>query len=169
MPASLDIRRLIPADASIYREFRLRGLRDHPDAFTSSFEEEAMRPLVVTQQRLAADSETSMWGAFIDDVLAGAIGLSRESRRKNRHKASVVAMYVPPEFSSRGIGRALIAEVIAHARAAGMEQLTLTVTASNARARALYAGAGFASFGVEPRAIKVDGVYYAKEHMILLL
>ena len=169
MPVSLEIRRLIPADAPIYREFRLRGLKDHPDAFTSSFEEESMRALAVTEKRLAADSETAIWGAFIDDVLAGAIGLSRESRRKNRHKASVVAMYVLPEFNRRGVGRALIAHVIAEARAAGIEQLTLTVTASNASALALYVSAGFARFGVEPRAIKVDDVYYAKEYMMLRL
>ena len=39
------IRRLMPDDAGEYRTLRLRALREHPDAFTSSFEEEQIRPL----------------------------------------------------------------------------------------------------------------------------
>ncbi len=35
--------------------------------------------------------------------------------------------------------------------------------------RQLYERCGFRSFGVEPRAIKVDGRYYAKNHMYLEL
>jgi GNAT superfamily N-acetyltransferase len=165
----VNIRQLTPADAPIYRAFRLRGLREHPDAFTSSFEEEATRPLVVTEQRLAAGGDTCILRAFDDDVLAGAVGLTRETRRKSAHKGTLIAMYVQPELARRGIGRALVAAIIAHARTSGLEQLVLTVTASNVHARTLYASAGFATFGVEPRAIAVDGVYYAKEHMTMRL
>ncbi len=78
-------------------------------------------------------------------------------------------MYVMPEYARRGIARALLAHAIDAARAAGLEQLTLTVTQDNTAARELYASAGFATFGVEPRAIKVDGAYFAKEHMVLML
>jgi ribosomal protein S18 acetylase RimI-like enzyme len=159
----------VPTDAPAYREFRLRGLREHPEAFTSSFEEDVVKPIAATETRLAADGDTAMWGAFVDGGLAGGIGLSRETRRKNRHKADVVAMYVLPEYGRRGIGRALLDRAIAYARDAGIEQLTLTVTQTNAAARELYAAAGFVTFGVEPRAIKVAGEYFAKEHMILSL
>ena len=58
----------------------------------------------------------------------------------------------------------------AEARAiAGLEQINLTVTHSNAEARALYLEAGFVSFGVEKNALKVDGTYYDKEYMTLTL
>ena len=165
----MNVRQLTPADAPIYREFRLRGLREHPDAFTSSFEEEAARSLEVTEQRLAAGGDTCILGAFEGDALAGAVGLTRETRRKAAHRGTVVAMYVQPEFARRGVGRTLVDAIIAHARTFGLEQLVLTVTATNVHARRLYASAGFASFGVEPRAINVDGVYYDKEHMTLRL
>ena len=165
----MRIRRLVPADATVYREFRLRGLREHPEAFTSSFAEDAAKPIAATEARLAADSDTSMWGAFVDGVLAGGIGLARETRQKNRHKADIVAMYVLPEYGRQGIGRALLTHIIAVARDAGIEQLTLTVTQTNAAARALYAATGFVTFGIEPRAIKVDGTYFAKEHLLLSL
>jgi ribosomal protein S18 acetylase RimI-like enzyme len=50
-----------------------------------------------------------------------------------------------------------------------VEQLVLTVTRSNQAAAKLYKGAGFVTFGLEPRAIKVDGEYFDKEHMFLFL
>ncbi|MEO8506816.1 MAG: GNAT family N-acetyltransferase [Betaproteobacteria bacterium] len=162
------MRRLVPADAAAYRVVRLRGLREHPEAFTSSYEDDVQKPLAATQARLAA-AESPLYGAFVDGVLAGGIGMSRESRGKGRHKADIVAMYVMPEFARRGIARALLARAIDEARAAGLLQLTLTVTQTNTAARELYASVGFATFGVEPRAIKVDGAYLAKEHMVLML
>ena len=39
---------------------------------------------------------------------SGVVGLAREARAKNRHKAVVFGMYVAPEFARRGIGAALI-------------------------------------------------------------
>lgn len=98
------------------------------------------------------------------------MGTGRETRTKNRHKTVVFGMFVAPEHRRRGVGSALLAHAIAEARAQrGVEQLVLTVTASNASARALYARHGFRSFGVEPRAIRVDGRYFDKDHMILFL
>ena len=167
---NLEIRRLIPDDAPQYRELRLRGLAAHPDAFTSSHDEEAGKPLAATQRRLAPDSPDRVWGAFVAGELAGVLGLTPESRAKSRHKAHVFGMYVASAFGGRGIGKALLAHVIHIARETPhIEQLTLTVTQGNGAARALYARAGFETFGVEPRAIRVDGVYLAKEHMVLFL
>ena len=123
-------------------------------------------PVATTEQRLAADSPDRVFGAFVADELAGIVGLSRERRAKNRHKGSVFGMYVAPEHGRQGIGAALVRHVIGTARQEGIEQLVLTVTDTNVSARTLYERSGFRSFGVEPRAIRVDGVYYDKNHMI---
>ena len=165
------IRRLLVADAPVYRELRLRGLALHPDAFTSSADEERAKPLAWTEARLAADGNDVVYGAFDDGgTLVGVVGVGREARAKNRHKAVVFGMFVAPEHAGRGVGSALLAYAIADAREQrGVEQLVLTVTASNASARNLYARHGFRSFGVEPRAIRVDDRYFDKDHMILFL
>jgi RimJ/RimL family protein N-acetyltransferase len=163
------VRILTAADAAAFRELRLRALEEHADAFTSSCEEEARKPLAATEERLSAGDNT-FWGAFVDGALQGMVGLSREPRAKNRHKGDVVAMYVAPESGRRGLGRTLLRTVIDHARdVLGLEQLVLSVTRSNEAARQLYRSAGFTSLGVEPRAIKVAGAYFDKERMILFL
>lgn len=169
MTAPLSVRTLTTADAPVFRALRLRALKEHPDAFTSSYEEEVEKPLSATEQRIAGDGNV-FWGAFVHGQICGMIGLTREARTKNRHKANVVAMYVAPECGRRGLGRALLRALLDHARnVAKLEQLVLTVTRGNVGATELYKAAGFEAFGVEPRAIKVDGAYHDKEHMILFL
>jgi RimJ/RimL family protein N-acetyltransferase len=168
--SDLALRRLDPDDAAAYRTLRLRGLLEHPDAFTSSHAEESERPLAVTERRIAADSPDWVFGAFVDGGLAGVVGLAREPRTKNRHKAGVFGMYVAPDHARHGIGAALLRHAIEAARSVpGLEQLVLTVTETNVAARELYEKFGFRSFGIEPRAIRVNDVYYDKNHMILFL
>lgn len=170
-PAIL-VRRLTPADADAYRELRLRALREHPAAFTSSYEEDVRKPAAAWSQRLAGADDADEWvlGAFDDDTLVGLAGLAREARAKSRHKATVFGMYVAAEATGRGIGRALLAELVARARQrVGLTQLVLTVTRDNDGARELYAAAGFRTFGVEPRAVRVGDAWHDKEHMILFL
>lgn len=166
----MEIRRLTPGDASAYRSLRLRAFRDHPEAFTSSFEEANHLPLAASEMRLAAEHH-KFWGAFEGGKLCGMIGLELETRLKSQHKATVVSMYVPPERTRHGIGLALLDALVQDARASGIELLVLTVTDGNGNVSAakLYERAGFRSFGIEPRAIKVDGRAYAKNHMYLEL
>jgi RimJ/RimL family protein N-acetyltransferase len=166
----MSIRILTRADAAAFRELRLRALREHPEAFTSSFDEEVQKPLSVTEQRIAGQDGNVFWGAFVDGEIRGMVGLMREPRTKNHHKADIVAMYVAPELGRRGLARGLLQAAIDYARnEARVEQLVLTVTRTNQAAAKLYKAAGFVTFGLEPRAIKVDGEYFDKEHMIVFL
>jgi ribosomal protein S18 acetylase RimI-like enzyme len=165
----VDIRHLTAMDAPAFRALRLRALREHPEAFTSSDEEDEKVPLAATEQRLQPGEDRRFWGAFETTSLQGIVGLERERRAKNRHKATVVGMYVAPECAGRGIGRALVDAVLREARDSGLGLLVLTVTEGNHAAISLYEGAGFHSFGVEPDAIRVGGRSFAKKHMYLEL
>ena len=169
MHEQTQIRRLEVADAPVYRALRLRALREHADAFTSSSEEENVRPLAYTEKRLRAVGDGKLWGAYVGGEMAGMVGLSFEARVKNRHKGLLVSMYVAPEYSGQGLGLSLVDTVVHDARASGLELVTLTVTDSNHAAIALYLKCGFTAFGTEPDAIRVNGVSFGKTHMYLSL
>jgi ribosomal protein S18 acetylase RimI-like enzyme len=168
--SDIAIRRLAPDDVVEYRALRLRGLKEHPDAFTSGYDEEAAKPSSATEARLAPEAGGRMWGTFVEGTLVGAIGLLREPRVKIRHKGEVFGMYVVRERAGQGVGAALLAHLLGETRCEpGLTQLTLTVTETNVAARRLYEKFGFRSFGIEPRAIRVGDTHFDKNHMILFL
>lgn len=164
----MQIRRLEPADAACYQRLRLRGLREHPEAFTSAYEEVLLQPLSTPERRLASPDE-KVWGAFAGGMLAGMIGLNHETRLHNRHKATLVGMYVAQEFAGLGLGQALIQTVLQEARDSQVTLIVLTVTEGNQAALALYRRAGFSAFGAEPDAVRVRGVSHGKVHMAVQL
>ena len=79
-------------------------------------------------------------------------------------------MYVRSEEQGKGIGRALLSKAIDLVRSLpGLEQIELAVVTRNKQARSLYASLGFASYGIDPRALLVDGEYIDEERMVLFL
>lgn len=140
----------------------------HPEAFTSSVAERAALPLSWWQARLSDGASASdiVLGGFIDDALAGVVGLSFEKREKAKHKATLFGMYVPPDFRHSGIGSKLVRAALEVARGRdGLRVLQLTVTEGNPAAQALYERCGFIAFGIEPLAVAVDGGFVSKVHM----
>ncbi len=168
----MEIRRLTEADAPEFWRLRLRALREHPEAFATAYEEVRDRSLA----DVAADFRTRYTGidsvilGALDPALVGLIGCYREEGAKRRHKAAIWGMYVAPEAQRRGIGRALLAVAIAHARAwPEVQQIQLGVMSDNEPARALYRSAGFEVSGVERRSLRVGARYLDEEHMVLHL
>ncbi len=165
----LELRLLTPADAAAFRDIRLRALREDATAFTSSTEEFSHQTLDKIAVRFRSDPvENFMLGAFQDRKLVGMVGFYREPQVKQRHKGSIVSMYVVPEARGRGLGRALLRDAIRRVRdIEGVENLLLGVMVSQTAARKLYASLGFTVYGREARALCVDGQYYDEEFMQL--
>ncbi len=62
-------------------------------------------------------------------------------------EAEILSLAVAPAARRHGIGRTLLAGALAAAAARGARAVFLEVAATNAPARALYAGAGFTEIG----------------------
>lgn len=166
----MEIRTLNGDDITAYHPLRLQALREHPEAFSSDYEDELRRDAAEAAQRLQPSPDRFMLGAWVDGALVGVLGLNRSPGRKVRHRAGLGAMYVAPNFRRQGVGQALIAAVIQHARALpDLEELVLAVTVGNDPARRFYLAAGFVPSYVEPRYIKHDGRYFDIEWMSLRL
>ncbi|WP_224281082.1 GNAT family N-acetyltransferase [Streptomyces sp. LS1784] len=169
----VELRRLRSADAEPYRAFRLAALRETPTAFTSSHAEEAGKPLSATLRRLAEaeDGPGALIGAFDGTgALVGTAGLRVPPRGQERHKGTLYGMAVARSAAGRGIGRALVDEVLHTAAQDGrLRQVLLTVSEGNEPALRLYTVCGFEVWGREPRAVLVDGRAVAKLHMVRLL
>lgn len=156
------IRQLTETDAAAYRGIRLEALRLHPDAFSASFETESAQPLAFFAGRLA---DNAVFGGFADGALMGTAGFRAGSGLKQAHRATFWGMYVRAPARGLGLADALVLAVIAHARTRAL-QLHLTVVADNAGARKLYDRHGFEAYGVDPRALRVDGRFHDEVLML---
>ena len=166
----ITIRLLALPDLPAYKALRDEALRTTPEAFTSDYATEVRKPPSAYASRLGeAQSGHCMWGAFHETgALLGSIALQKEQRLQQQHCAHVAGMMVSPAAQGHGIAMQLIAACAYSARAtARLDQLILTVTASNLHVVRLYERAGFKAWGLLPRAIKVNGLYFDKLHMRL--
>jgi ribosomal protein S18 acetylase RimI-like enzyme len=151
------LRRLAAPDAEAFREVRLEGLRNHPEAFGSSWEEESQKPLAWFAERL--DNSVLLAGFTDDRRILGIAAFAIQQALKTRHKGFLWGMYVRPEARGSGLAQALVEGVLSEARGS-VEEIQLTVVTTNAAAIRLYARHGFKEYGIERRALKVGDRYY---------
>ena len=152
---------------------RLRALREHPEAFSQSYESQLSTPIADVAERLRAASEAPhdfILGVFVGGALSGMMGFRRERSAKRRHKAEIWGVYVAAEAQGRGLGRRMMRDAIRRAsHMAGLEQINLAVVSGNPAARRLYLSLGFEPYGLERRAVFVNGMYLDDEFMTLFL
>ncbi|MFC5653600.1 GNAT family N-acetyltransferase [Paenibacillus solisilvae] len=160
---------LEPTDAETYRNFRLEALLNHPEAFSSSYEEEKEFSLESFERRLN-DDHSFTFGMFDNGQLMGIVTLVLENRLKLQHRAKIVGMYVEPAKRRSGIGKQLMLEAIKKAKESkGVEQIYLSVISNNEPARQLYSSLGFETYGTDQRALKVGNRYLDDELMMLFV
>ncbi|GIF49797.1 acetyltransferase (GNAT) family protein [Asanoa ferruginea] len=145
-----------------------------------------VRELLTTVVEGAAVSEAALLVAYAsDDDVVGPAGLDaapmpladgtvlagigywrRYARQTHRPHADLERVAVPAGYQGRGIGRAITEGLVASARKAGIEVLTLDARGDNERALALYRTLGFNEYGrlidfVAVGHLRYDKVLYA--------
>ncbi len=158
----IDIIPLSSEQAPAFRDIRLAALLQAPQAFGASHAIESVKPLAFFEERLC----TSMvWAAQRNGTLVGVACLAPGMSDREKHKGFIWGVFVSPEVRGQGISRALLTTLLNWADQ-HYEQVTLTVTATNSAALALYQQAGFDVFGREPRALK-DKTGYSDEVLMV--
>ncbi|OJW27296.1 MAG: hypothetical protein BGO51_05395 [Rhodospirillales bacterium 69-11] len=162
-----SIRRIGPSDAAAFRGLRLAALAAHPEAFGSSYEEEAAAG--PDDLRLLPSPPGFLLGGFAGPTLVATTGVAVSPRVKQRHKGTLWGVYVDPAHRGGGIATSLVKAAVQEAREAGLRVLLLAVTLGNDAAIRRYEAAGFRRVGIEPRALCVDGRFLDEAVMALLL
>ncbi|MGK7228477.1 GNAT family N-acetyltransferase [Streptomyces hygroscopicus] len=105
--------------------------------------------------------------AYLDRRLVGLGYWLRYSRPTHRPHADLEKIAVSAAVHGRGVGRALTAALIADAREAGIEVLTLDARGDNTHALRLYRSLGFTEYGRLPDFVAVGEHRYDKVFCML--
>ena len=155
-------------DAAEWLRLRIEALKDSPEAFSASLEEYQSLNLDEVKRRLWSDSDAFVVGSFQDSRLLGMAGFYREKGPKSRHKGRVWGVYVTPKARGGGIAREMMQALLNRGWAiVGVEQVLLSVAATQEPAIQLYRSLRFESFGREPRALRIGDQYIDEEYMIM--
>jgi ribosomal protein S18 acetylase RimI-like enzyme len=134
----VTVKVVTPDDWQLWRALRQRALTEDPDAFGSTVELEATYDEDDWRARMDRGRTVV---AFLDGQPVGMGGTFESEPAVQR----VVSMWVAPEARRRGIGRLVLDDVVAAARAVG-DRIQLDVAEGNP-ARRIYERAGFVDTG----------------------
>ena len=136
-----ELRVASPADWEDFKSVRLRALEDSPTAFGVTLAEALSQPDDVWRDRLRAPWPTLI--AYVGGTPAAMGGLFAP---EDSADAFVWGMWVAPEARGRGLGRAILEELVRHADQLD-RPVVLHVTEGNDGARRLYEAHGFVATG----------------------
>lgn len=120
--------------------------------------EQAAFPASAWERATMRAEIASEWGRYILAVDGEGAALGYAGLRAVGVEGDVQTIAVAESARGRGIGRALLAELLAEAERRGVRELFLEVRADNAAARGLYESVGFREIGVRPRYYQPEDV-----------
>jgi [ribosomal protein S18]-alanine N-acetyltransferase len=120
--------------------------------------EQAAFPASAWERETMRAEIASEWGRYLIAVDGDGRALGYAGLRAVGVEGDVQTIAVAEGARGRGIGRALVAELLAEAGRRGVRELFLEVRADNEVARGLYASVGFEEIGVRPRYYQPEDV-----------
>lgn len=151
MNEDFSIVQLTPDDWELYRELRLEGLKNDPQAFGSNYEKELEAPEAKWRLRLAPYSEESQaLNVFVKDnkteKLAGIMGFYTP----DTEVAQIVSVYISPKYRGKKLSSKLMCYLIDFIKSQGKyKNIKLSVNKEQLAAVNLYKSFGFEVVGEE--------------------
>jgi len=160
---------LTPGDAPEYVILRREMLQEAPWAFLASPSQDRgcdVEKMKVSLGRTDAAIVGIRANGAESGPLIAAAGVVREEALKRRHIAMIWGVYVTPDARGRGCARAVVSHAMDLARGwQGIASIHLAVNANAPEAKRLYESLGFAQWGFEPDAVRIDGKSFGEYHM----
>lgn len=147
--SGITVRSVRPDEWRLWRDARLRMLRDDAAYFSTRYED-AVRQPDASWQRWAEEGHRGEAKTLLcaeDDETGAWLGVVGGFVRIDPSEAQLISMWVAPEARGRGVARLLIRELARWAVSRGCKTIFLFVQEANRPAQELYARVGFTATG----------------------
>lgn len=163
---SVEIVTLSSSEWRMYRDFRLRAIRESSQAFLDTEQETRAFPESKWKQRLADAAAGKSWQMFakLQGKLVGMIGAFRNEENVQNNSATAVGLWVAPEERGNGVGRKLMETLFESLKKKSIKTVRLSVNVEQKAAVSLYKRLGF-QIVEEKEAVMGDG----KKHRELMM
>jgi len=161
--SEIAIRVLDEEDWHLYRDVRLAALKESPNSFTASYEEEVAQDEPFWRNRMV---RSARFLAERDGVATGVVSLGRSS--DDPETGEIFGLYVTPAARNTGTSWRLVEAAADRAKAEGLRQVNYWVGTENARAIAFAANFGFRPSG-DRRETRVQNADYGELEVSMVL
>lgn len=167
----IQIRDIKQEHAKEFWKLRLEGLKAHPEAFYTSYEDCVTTSIDEVVNKIKNEQDEYIIGAFTEeDRIVGITGFKRGQGMKFKHKGTIWGVYVTPEYRGQGVAKELLQNVLKRGEEIeGLKQINLSVITINKSAVGLYKKLGFETYGFEKNALEYNGRGYDEEFMTYIL
>jgi RimJ/RimL family protein N-acetyltransferase len=152
----MEIRKIDQKEWQSWKEIRLEALKDAPDSFLSTYEEE-----VESKDQFWIDQvkNNDVIIAFVENKPVGCCVFSIDKRSRMNHIAVMWSMYVGPSIRGTGSGYKIVRFIQDYGRGK-VKQIHLDCNASNHNAADLYRKCGFRVYGTKPAYIRIGNRFH---------
>lgn len=161
--SEITVRVLSEEDWQQYRAVRLDALRDSPNAFPVTYEEEAAGDEASWRARMRRS-----WRFLADKggEVVGVVSLRRDE--DDPESGDIFGLYVRPQDRTTGVSWQLVQAAADRAKAEGYRRILYWVGSENARAIAFAANFGFRPAG-ERRPARIENADYGDQEVAMTL
>ncbi|MCQ4260193.1 GNAT family N-acetyltransferase [Stutzerimonas stutzeri] len=146
--SNFEITTLTPDRWQLYKSIRLQALKDAPDSYGSTLEQEAAMSDTEWKSRLDLEVRDIKALPLVATTNGEAVGLAWGLvDAQASSTAHVYQMWVSPTVRGKGVGKLLLKEITSWAVGRRCTHMRLAVTTTNDAAFRLYSAYGFTAVG----------------------
>lgn len=138
-----------------FRDLRLFALKTEKFSFLTTYEEDNKNKSSDWKRKM----DTTIF-AEVNGKLVGMAAYFFATKKRVRHIADILAVYVLPEFRGEGIAQKLFDYIIKECKKNKIKKIELEVFENNLSAKKFYLKNGFKVVGKLKNEFLVDGKYY---------
>lgn len=163
--SELTVRALTEDDWEAYRAVRLEALRESPEAFVATYEDESAFDEPTWRARMRRSTRLI---AEQDGKPVGIASVGRAKSSDEGDTGEIFGLWVEPDRRGSGVATALVKRGARQAREAGRSHVIYWVGTENGRAVAFASGMGFRPTD-DRRPMRVESEADGKEEIAMIL